>query len=188
MRSNLYEWDELNLIREEAARVMALPPEERKKKEVRDRFCDYLEYVLCLVYAYGWSDAEEIVGIVPYKDGLDDMCVNLEIENKTFRERADEVIREGTLPELERIIDTESTRDYNTGVTNAAKASGLLGVKKRWNTMLDWRVRDAHMELEGQTVGLDDLFYVGDDSAYAPGYFSDPSLNINCRCYLTLQR
>jgi len=186
-KHNLFEWDELNLIREEAERIMALPPEERQKKEVRERFCDYLEYVLCLVYAYGWKDAEEIVGIVPFRDGLDDKCVNLEIANKTFRERTDDVIQNGTVDELNRIIDTESTRDYNTGVTDAGNESGLPGIKKRWNTMLDWKVRDAHMELEGQEVNLDDQFYVGMDSAYAPGMFSDPSLNINCRCYLTLR-
>lgn len=187
MKTRLFEWDELNLIREEAERIMALPLEERRKREVCERFDDYLEYVLCLVYAYGWQDAEEIVGIVPFMDGLDDKCVNLEIANKTFRDRTDDVIRDGTLPELLRIIETESVRDYNTGITDAAKESGTSGLKKRWNTMLDWRVRDAHRELEGQVVGIDDLFYVADDCAYAPGGFSDPALNVNCRCYLTIE-
>lgn len=180
----LFEWDELNLIREEAVRVMNLPPESRKKEH--GRFCDYLEYVLCLVYAYGWQDAEKIVGIVPMRDGLDDKCVNLEIDHKTFRDRAEEWLDNGTAYDLLRLIDTESVRDYNTGVTDAGNASGIPGLKKRWNTQLDWRVRDAHMELEGQTVGIDDLFYVADDSAYGPGGFEDPALNVNCRCYLTL--
>lgn len=183
--SNLFKWDELELIRTEAERMMALPLQEREKQT--ERFCDYLEYVLCLVYAYGWQDAEEIVGIVPFRDGLDDKCVNLEIANKTWRERVKEVLLTGTVAELERIIDTETTRDYNTGVTDAANESGVPGIKKRWNTMLDERVRDQHMELEGQTVGLDDLFYIGDDSAYAPGGFSLPENNVNCRCSLTLQ-
>lgn len=185
--SKLFEWDELNLIREEARRVMNLPVEERKKPEVRQKFCDYLEYVLCLVYAYGWQDAEKIVGIVPFKDGLDDMTVNLEIAHKTWRERAEEWLDKGTVDDMIRLIDTESVRDYNTGVTDAGKASGILGLKKRWCTQLDWKVRDAHQELEGQVVGIDDLFYVADDSAYAPGGFEDPSLNCGCRCYLTLQ-
>lgn len=183
--SNIFHWDELNLIREEAERIMQLPPNERQ--EQKKRFCDYLEYVLCLVYAYGWHDAEEIVGIVPYKDDLADKTVNLEIANKTWRERADDVLETGTVDELERIIDTETTRDYNTGVTDAGEESGIPGIMKRWNTMLDERVRDQHMELEGQTVGIDDLFYIGDDSAYAPGGFSLPENNINCRCWITLQ-
>ena len=183
METTLFEWDELNLIREEAARIMALPKQQREPQ----RFCDYLEYVLCLVYGYGWQDAEKVIGSVPKPDGLDDKTVNLEIEHKTWRERAEDVLKAGTLAELLRIIDTESVRDYNTAVTDAARESGLSGIRKRWNTQLDWRVRDAHMELEGQTVGIDDLFYVAEDSAYAPGGFSDPSLNVNCRCYLTLQ-
>ena len=182
----LFEWDELNLIREEARNVMALP--KQKRKERFEKFCDYLEFVLCLVYAYGWNDAEEIVGIVPFKDGLDDRCVNLEIADKTWRERAEEWILTGTASDLLRLIDTESVRDYNTGVTDCGKASGILGLKKRWHTQLDLLVRDAHRELEGITVGIDDLFYVANDSAYAPGGFSDPSLNCGCRCYLTLQR
>lgn len=183
----IFEWDELNLMREEARRVMALPPAERK--EQKEKFCDYLEFVLCLVYGYGWRAAEEIVGIVPFKDGLDDICVNLEIENKTFRQRAEEYLADekATESEMIRLIDTESVRDYNTGVTDAGKASGILGLRKRWNTQLDWRVRDAHMDLEGMVVGIDDLFYSGNDSAFAPGGFSDPALNCNCRCYLTLE-
>lgn len=183
--SNLFEWDELNLIREETRRVMSLPPEKRQSE--KKRYCDYLEYVLCLVYLYGWKDAEEIIGIVPLVDGLDDKTVNLEIENKTWRERAEEYLDSGTEAEMLRLIDTESTRDYNTGVTDAGKQSNITGLKKRWNTMLDERVRDQHQELEGQTVGIDDLFYIGDDSAYAPGGFSLPENNVNCRCVVTLQ-
>lgn len=179
----LFEWDELNLIREEAHRVMRLPAEKRDKKQ----FCDYLEFVLCLIYAYGWKDAEEIIGSVPIPDGLDDKTVNLDIADKTFRERAEDVLEDGSVDELIRIIDTESVRDYNAGVVDAGKQSGIPGIKKRWNTQLDERVRDAHMELEGMTVGIDDLFYTADDSAYAPGGFENPALNCNCRCYLTLQ-
>ena len=184
----IFEWDELNLMREEARRVMRLPPDERKKQ--KDRFCDYLEFVLCLVYGYGWSAAEEIVGIVPFKDGLDDKCVNLEIDNKTFKERAEEYLTDETATEAEmiRLIDTESVRDYNTGVTDAGKASGMLGVMKRWNTMSDGRVRETHDYLHGMTVGLNDRFYTFDgDSADAPGGFTLPENNINCRCWVTLE-
>ena len=181
--SRLFEWDELNLIREEAHRVMSLPKEKRDPK----RFCDYLEFVLCLIYAYGWQDAEKVIGSVIMPDGLDDKAVNLDIGNKTFRDRAEDVINDGTIGELLRIIETESVRDYSAGVVDAGKQSGQSGIRKRWNTQLDDRVRDAHMELEGVTVGIDDLFYTADDSAYAPGGFEDPSLNCNCRCYITLQ-
>ena len=179
--SNLFQWDELNIIREDT-RILFNRKEKPKREEI-ETFCDYLEFVLCLVYAYGWHDAEEIVGIVPFTDGMDTNAVNLEIEGKTFRER---ITDESTYEEVIRIIETESTRDYSTGVLDAADESGVP-VRKRWNTMLDDKVRDAHRYLEGQEVGKDDLFYTDDgDSALAPGGFSLPENNVNCRCYITL--
>lgn len=177
----LMQWDELNLIREEAVRLFG--GRKPDKNELRE-FCDYLEFVLCLVYAYGWRDAEEIVGTVPFRDGADDRAVNLEIAGKTFRERVTEDL---TPDEVIRIIDTEAHRDYNTGVFDAAKASGRTDIRKTWWTMMDNRVRETHAYLEGMQVGIDDLFYTEDgDSAMFPGGFSLPENNVNCRCYVTL--
>ena len=179
--SSIMQWDELNILRQEATKFFGT----KKKREEIDRFCDYLEFVLCLVYAYGWKDAEEIVGIVPFKDGFDDKAVNHEIDGKTFRDR----ITEDTTPEeILRLIDTEAHRDYNTGVYDAAEQSGKTGIRKRWNTMLDDRVRDPHAYMEGMLVGLNDEFYTytGDRTLY-PGGFGVPELDINCRCYITLQ-
>lgn len=173
-------WDELEIIRQDAQILFGTgKPEKKKVKE----FCDYLEFVLCLIYAYGWQDAEEIVGIVPFTDGLDDKAVNLEIDGKTFRER---ITEDSTPEEVIRIIDTEAHRDYNTGVYDAAKKSGKP-VRKRWYTMLDDRVRDSHQYLEGMEVGIDDLFYTDDgDAAMYPGGFTLPENNVNCRCVVAL--
>ena len=178
--SNVMQWDELTILRQEATKFFSV---KRTKKEI-DRFCDYIEFVLCLVYAYGWRDAEEIVGIVPFKDGFDDKAVNLEIDGKTFRDR----VTEDTTPEeIIRLIDTEAHRDYNTGVFDAEETSGKTGIRKTWNTMMDDRVRDPHFYLEGMTVGLKDEFYTyTGDSALYPGGFGVPELDINCRCYITL--
>ena len=187
MAGNIMKWDELVLLRGEASRIFRR--RERPGPEERDRFCDYMEFVLCLIYDYGWKDAEQIVGIVPFKDGLDDKCVNLEIADKTFRERAEEYLRNGTEEDILRLIDTEAHRDYNTGVQEAAEQSGVPGVRKQWHTMLDGRVRDTHDYLEGMKVGLADRFYTFDgDSALYPGGFSDPANNANCRCWVTLSR
>ena len=179
MRSNVFRWDELEIIRRDAEILFR---EQKPDKERVKQFCDYLEYVLCLVYAYGWHDAEEIVGIVPFTDGDDTKTVNREIDDKTFRDR---ITEESSYEEILRIIDTESHYDYNTAYYDAAKKSGK-NVRKMWNTMLDDKVRDQHRWLEGLEVGIDDLFYTEDgDSARYPGDFSDPSLNIGCRCFLT---
>ena len=183
--SDLFHWDELNLLRQDAVQFIR---ESRKKKpdiwEI-DRFLDYMEFVLCLIFMYGWNDAEEI-GVVPFPDGLDDRTVNLEIEGETFRQRVERQIDELSDEGVLRIIETEAHRDYNTGVVAAAQSSGK-SVRKTWNTMLDDRVRDTHSYLESMTVGIDDKFYTYDgDSAMFPGGFSLPENNVNCRCYVTL--
>ena len=187
--SNVFRWDELNILREDAKRFLNDAREKKPSRKELDDFCDYMEFVLCLIYDYGWKDAEQIVGIVPFKYDLDDKAVNLEIEGKTFRDRVEEQVEALSLPDLIRIIETEAHRDYNTGVLDAAQQSGRTGIRKRWNTMRDERVRDTHSPLEGITVGLNDLFYTWDgDSAMAPGGFTLPQNNVNCRCWITLEQ
>jgi len=181
--SNVFHWDELEIIRKDAEILFGGVKKPEKKKV--EEFCDYLEFVLCLVYAYGWHDAEEIVGVVPFKDGIDTETVNADIAGETFRER---ITEDKSYEEVLRIIDTESHRDYNTAVYTAAKTSGVP-VKKMWNTMLDDKVRETHQYLEGIEVGLDDLFYSESGaSALFPGGFGDPEEDCNCRCFVTLTR
>jgi len=179
--TTLFKWDELEILRKEAVDFFS----KKQRRDDIDRFCDYMEFVFCLVYAYGWQEAEKIIGIVPFRDGLDDTTVNLKIDGKTFRER----IGEDTTPdEALRIIETESHRDYNAGVFDAAVESGKPNIRKLWNTMMDGRVRETHDYLEGMTVGLEDRFYTFDgDSARYPGDFMLPQNNVNCRCIVTLQ-
>ena len=46
--------------------------------------------------------------------------------------------------------------------------------RKEWITSRDDRVRDEHMEMEGETVGLEERYSNGDD------FVGESS--INCRC------
>lgn len=182
-RSNLFHWDELELIRSEARILWSGKPPTREQKE---RFCDWLEFVLCHVYAYGWQGVEDIFGEIRVMFNGDTETVNMEIAGETFRDR---VLNRETADEILRIIDTEAVRDYNAGAVNAAKASGIPNLRKRWCTMLDDRVRDSHQYLEGMEVGIDDLFYTDDgDSAMYPGGFSLPENNVNCRCSVAIVR
>ena len=186
--SDVMNWDELNILRSSAADLLAQYRRTHDKEAVH-RWCSYMEFVLCLVYAYGWHDAEEIVGIVPFTDGLDDKTVNLEIEGETFRDRIQTQLDEDSLDGILRIIETEAHRDYNTGVYEAGMESGVSGIKKQWSTMRDGRVRETHDYLEGMTVDLDDKFYTFDgDSARFPGDFSLPENNVNCRCDIVLTK
>lgn len=180
MKSDLFKWDELELIRREATILWSGKPDRKKRQE----FCDWLEFVLCHVYAYGWQGVEDILGRIRVDWNGDTDTVNLEIAGKTFRDR---VLDASTAEEVLRIIDTEATRDYNAGIYNAAKASGREGLRKRWYTMRDDRVRDTHDYLEGMEVGIDDAFYTYDgDSAMYPGGFSLPENNVNCRCSVAI--
>lgn len=182
----LMNWDELNILRSSAEDLLREYRKSHDRKAV-NRWCDYMEFVLCLVYAYGWRDAEEIVGIVPFKDGLDDKAVNLDIKGETWRDRIYEQLDADSIDGILRIIDTEAHRDYNTGVSDAGEESGVSGIKKQWLTMLDEKVRDTHSYLEGVVVNLEDKFYTFDgDSARFPGDFSLPENNVNCRCGIAL--
>ena len=188
MSKQIMEWDELNILRASAVDLVSGYLRTKDRKQV-ERWCDYMEFVLCLIYDYGWKDAEQIVGIVPFKDGLDNKCVNLDIKGETYRERVLEQVEDGSLEGVIRIIDTEAHRDYNTGVYDAGKQSGVPGLKKQWWTMADGRVRDTHTYIHGVKVGLDDRFYTFDgDSALHPGDFEKPENNVNCRCWISLSK
>ena len=182
--TTMMKWDELNLLRSSAITLLQEYRKSHDRKEVH-RWCDYMEFVLCLIYDYGWKDAEEIVGIVPFKNGSDDKCVNLEIEGETYRERIVRQLDEDSLEGIIRIIDTEAHRDYNTGVYDAGVKSGVPGLRKQWQTMMDDRVRDTHAYLQSTVVGMNDRFYTYDgDHASAPGLFALAENNVNCRCEL----
>ena len=180
-RNDLFEWDELNLIRHEAQVLWSGKPPSR---EQREDFCDWLEFVLCHVYGWGWQGVEDVLGRINVMFNGDTETVNMEIAGKTFRDR---IMDEDTAEEILRVINTEATRDYNAGAYNAAKTSGVTGLRKRWNTMNDDRVRDTHQYLEGMVVGIDDRFYTSDgDSALYPGDFDDPANNVHCRCGISI--
>jgi len=88
-----------------------------------------------------------------------------------------------------------NARTAYTGAQNAGRVEGMrqaqrlgIDVKKRWMATFDAHTRDAHADLDGQTVGVDEPFesmlgpimYPGDPSA-APG-------NVyNCRCTLVYE-
>jgi len=73
-----------------------------------------------------------------------------------------------------RAARTEVTKASGFGNLEAAKQSGVAK-KKTWLTSRDERVRDAHIALDGESIGLDETFSNGVD------FPSEPM----CRCVLT---
>lgn len=203
--------DELNVISERLRADFAMTAEERKKI-VDDRIDEILDMLL-MQYIYGNEDANEMLGIIvdwsrttetdttitlgtdPYRVDTDRMnsAVNAVIADKTWKERVRDWYESGngTPDDIIRIIETESHRVYNDSILDVGKQAEKEtgGVYKTWFTMLDDRVRETHEYLEGETVPYNERFYTFDgDSAMAPGGFSNPQNNINCRCAIWLTR
>lgn len=83
----------------------------------------------------------------------------------------------------ENIAKSEANTFLNYTDYTEAKERGAT--KKRWLTMLDDKVRQTHSEVEGQTIGIDELFTVGDSLMKFPHDLSEspnPSEVIGCRC------
>lgn len=58
-----------------------------------------------------------------------------------------------------------------------------FALNKTWVAVEDDRTRNTHIEADGQTVGQDEYFEVGDDSLLYPGDpDGSPEEIINCRC------
>jgi uncharacterized protein with gpF-like domain len=84
------------------------------------------------------------------------------------------------------IATTETTKAINAGYVNAASDLENEGVKlqKRWLSVQDDKVRDAHVELDGVTIGVNEVFNSEGATASAPGEFGVEGQDINCRCTL----
>ena len=69
--------------------------------------------------------------------------------------------------------------------TDYVDAKSFGARQKRWLTMLDDKVRETHAEVEGETIGIDELFTVGNSQMRFPQDMSEsPDLEevIGCRC------
>ena len=81
----------------------------------------------------------------------------------------------------ERIARTESAGSMNFGSTATYKSAGVA--RKEWLSVQDDRTRDAHLEADGQVVGIDEDFEVDGESLQYPGDPNGSGENvINCRC------
>lgn len=81
----------------------------------------------------------------------------------------------------ETIAITEVSTAANYGKYRAYKINPAIE-KKRWVATSGARTRPAHRELSGQVRLVDSPFEYGGDQAQYPGGFSNPAMNIRCRC------
>lgn len=154
-------------------------------EEIEDSVLD----LLIMSYVFGCDAVNEDLEteIAPKTEQMQE-SIYKPIADKTFVERIREYVRDEDIESIMRVADTESHRVYNEGQFNTANNSGL-NVNKTWVTMLDERVRDTHVFLEGVSVALNEKFYTYDgDSAYYPSGFESASENCNCRCELQFSK
>lgn len=81
------------------------------------------------------------------------------------------------------VAENEANSIENYGDYTDAAAAGYT--KKKWVTMHDAYVRDTHSEAEGEIVGINEPFVVGDSLLMFPKDTSlgaDASEIVNCRC------
>lgn len=165
--------------------------EQRNKltKDDEEDIIDELLDLFLLAYAQGNLETNKSLSS-SYQPTLDEVMetVDREIAGKTWKQRVEEIFSNGGgADEIIRIAETETHRDANEAALKSAKKANAKS--KTWVTMLDDKVRDTHFPLEGQTIPIDADFYTYDgDMAQAPGLFTNPENNVNCRCELRFSK
>ena len=107
-------------------------------------------------------------------DSVDEIARSIE-QSSTFGIKRSRIIAR---TESTKAINLASDQAYNT-----AQADGI-NIQKQWLSSRDDLVRDTHMELDGQTVGVNEMFVVPSNGnrGSSPSNFGIPSEDINCRC------
>lgn len=179
--ANLMPYDELNTLKKyfsaEQAESGSIDPDDAED-EVLD--------LLIMAYTFGVQSASDALGIsITAKSEKMMESIYKKIADKDFVERVREAAEAGDVADLALIAETDAHRVYSEAVIDAARQSGKAA-RKKWQTMKDDRVRDAHWALDGVAVGIDERFYVDGDSAPGPGGFERADLNCGCRCWIDL--
>lgn len=108
-------------------------------------------------------------------------------EGQTLPEVASSV--RALIPQLARfradaIARTETHGAANYGSQEAASQLGLP-LRKEWLAAHDERTRESHADADGQTIGMEERFQVGDSFLAYPGDPAGPPEEVvNCRCTL----
>lgn len=155
------------------------------------------ELYLMKEYEVAWDETLSYhLALAPY-DAERDMSVYRYIDGKNFADRIREYVASFgidlneavLLSSLALLVATDGHRVRSEAGQDAGEELSSVGytVTKTWRTMGDKAVREAHTELEGATLPIDEYFEVNGARALAPGMFGDPELDCNCRCVLDIK-
>lgn len=84
-----------------------------------------------------------------------------------------------------KVAQTEGHRVHNAASYESVKEADELGVEmvKVWVSTLDNRTRDAHQDLDGERIGVNDNFKSSAGGrGPVPGQMGNAADDINCRC------
>lgn len=154
-------------------------PKDKKK------LCDTLLDILIMAYVFGVDNVNRTTesNVAPNTDKMNDSIYKV-IDGQTWEDR---VMGYETIEQLKVLAETETHRIFCEGQWDCAVE--LDDIVKIWNTMEDEKVREEHWYLDGDEKPLLDYFYtLSGDRALYPSGFGVPSLDINCRCYLTYKK
>ena len=152
------------------------------KDYARQLFRDCLEDA----YIEGFASAEYM--LQQEEDIEDDLlffALEKEYDGESIYTKFDDYYEQNDAEKLKVLVESEFHRVYSQGGLDMAEATGR-DVYKTWQTMQDDRVRETHDYLEGTTIPVREKFKTLDmDEADAPGGFTLPENNVNCRCWLS---
>lgn len=171
-----YKWDELNVL--ETMLSVGGFDRDYARKLFRDSLED--------AYIEGFASAEYML---QQEEDIEEelllLAIDKEYGGESIFTKFDSYYENGDSEALTRLMESEYNRAYNQGGIDMASSTGRT-VYKTWETMQDDRVRETHDYLDGQTIPLSQKFVTLDlDEADAPGGFSLPENNVNCRCWLS---
>ena len=179
-------FDELNILEVTIDAIKQADPELLKRN--RDYYIDEITDFFVLSYVYGSSEAGRQLDAEIMPD-VEDIFKALEkpIDGKTYRDRLNEYFDNGTSADINRVLETDMHRIYNTGLWDSAIKAGAT--QKTWQTMQDPKVRDTHQYLQGVTIPIDAEFYSfrGGKTLY-PGQWGIAEEDCSCRCWVEFSK
>jgi len=108
-------------------------------------------------------------------------------ENLTRKEIAKKIRKHGAVINPFRAITIAKTEMHTASVKaiNDSVEATRIDFKREWIATADESTREDHSEADGQTVAMDDEFFVGGEGLKFPGDPSGSAENIiNCRCVI----
>lgn len=179
-------FDELNVLEAKIEAIKDQDPEQLKKYKA-----DYIDEItdfFVLSYVYGTNDAGKQLDqeIMPDLADLQE-ALSKRFDGKDYKERLSDYFDNGTTYDINRVLETDMHRIYNTGLWDGARRAGAT--HKTWQTMQDNRVRDTHVYLDGVTIPIDAEFYsyMGGKTMY-PGQWGIAEEDCGCRCWVTFSK